>query len=73
MHNIAEILKIDIVIDVTTQTIENGEQAWSCVELVLKLVWNMYKLTWIDQKKLKFTWINILLESMWVWLKLIGM
>ena len=73
MYNIGEILKIDIVMAVTTQTIEKGDQTWSCVELVLMLVWNMYNLTWIDWKQLEFTWIYILFESMWVWLELIGM
>ena len=38
MFNIVEILKIDIVMDVTPQTIKKGDQKLSCVELVLELV-----------------------------------
>ena len=41
MFNIGEILKIDIVIAVTAQTIKMGDQTLSCVELVLELVWNL--------------------------------
>ena len=35
MFNIGKILKIDIVMDVTTQNIKKGDQKWSCVELVI--------------------------------------
>ena len=41
MFNIGKILKIDILMDVTTQTVKNGGQRRSCVELVPKLVWNL--------------------------------
>ena len=41
MFNIGEMLKIDIVMAGTTQTIKKGNQVWSCVELVLELVWNL--------------------------------
>ena len=41
MFNISEILIIGIVMAVTTQTIKKGGQTWSCVELVLELVWNL--------------------------------
>ena len=43
MFNIGEILKIDIVMTVTTQIIKNDDQMGSCVELVFDLVWNLYR------------------------------
>ena len=41
MFNIGEILKIDIVMYVTTYTIRKGDQMWSYVELVPELVCNL--------------------------------
>ena len=40
MFNNGEMLKIDIVLAIKIQTIKKGDQALSCVELVLKLVLN---------------------------------
>ena len=41
MFNIGKILKVDIAISVITQNIKKVYQAWSRVELVLKLLWNL--------------------------------
>ena len=59
MFNVDETFKIEIVMDVTTHTIKKGDQPWLCVEIVLKLVWNLYWLfsylewvTRLDEKSL---------------------
>ena len=44
MFNIGDILKIDICMTATTQTIKKGHQMRYFVELVLELVWNMSKI-----------------------------
>ena len=41
MFNIGEIFKINIVMTVTTKTVKKVDQTLSCVELVLKFVWNL--------------------------------
>ena len=38
-----EMFKNEKVMAITTQTIKKGDQALSCVELVLDLVWNFLK------------------------------
>ena len=49
IFNIGEILKVDIVMAVTTHTIKNGDQTWSYVELVLELVWNLSRTRQLGQ------------------------
>ena len=50
MFNIGGILKTDITMAVTTQTIKKGGQRWSCVKLVLELVWNLFLSDQIEEE-----------------------